>query len=85
MSALYWNYRGLGLPSIVDELRRLVCQCNPCTLFLCETNLPVGHIHRMQAWLGFSHAFVVDMVGSRGSLALFSKELYNYYRILRVM
>lgn len=74
MSALCWNYRGLGLPLAVDELRRLIHQHNPCIVFLCESKLPAEQIHRIQAQLGFSHAFAIDAIGSRGGLAFFWKE-----------
>lgn len=37
MNVLAWNCRGLGLDSIVGELRDLIRSYNPAVVFLCET------------------------------------------------
>ena len=41
MSAIYWNYRGLGNPCTVKALQKVVLEEDPTLVFIIETKLVV--------------------------------------------
>lgn len=76
MSALSFNYRGLGNPSAVNSLRDLIRRGAPSIVFLMETKLSSMEFERIRDRLGDFHSVVVDSVGRAGGLALlWSKDV----------
>ena len=83
MSTLSYNCRGLGNPSTVCELRKIVRQEAPSLLFVMETKIRGKRVEDLRATLGFAGCFAVDSVGLSGGIGLFWSndvhvELKNY-------
>ena len=76
MKILSWNYRGLGNPRTVRELRRLVKEKKSEVVFLMETKLNNKKLEPIRVKLGFSNVFGVDSVRKSGGLALFGKVIH---------
>ena len=70
MKILSLNYRGLGIPEAVEELRCLVREKGPKILFLSETRLDMDGFHKLKKKLDFTVGFVVPRIGLGGGLAL---------------
>ena len=83
MSFLSWNYRGLGNPAAVRELRSVVKQEGPCLLFVMKTKIAANRVENLKNQLGFVGCFAVDSDGLSGGIGLFwsaevQVELQNY-------
>jgi hypothetical protein len=70
MIAISWNFRGLGNPQTVKDLRRLVKAKRPTMIFLMETKLRQIKMEKIICTLGFNNLLVVDSIGKSGGLAL---------------
>ena len=71
MSAIAWNYRGLGNPQTVGVLREYVQQCDPKIVFLAKTKMKISRIKRVKVKLDFANGFYVQRKGQGGGLAMF--------------
>lgn len=83
MRCLSWNYRGLGNPEAVRELRKVVRQEAPALLFVMETKIRAKRVEVLQSQLGFAGCFAVDSEGLSGGIGLFwstevNVKLKNY-------
>jgi exonuclease III len=74
MNLLSWNYRGLGNPRAIWDLRLLVKEKQPNLLFLMETRAKNKKLQAIRCSLGFEGMFSVDPVGLSGGIALFWKN-----------
>jgi exonuclease III len=64
MNLLSWNYRGLGNPRAIWDLRLLVKEKQPNLLFLMETRAKNKKLQAIRCSLGFEGMFSVDPVGA---------------------
>ena len=71
MNCLSLNCRGLGNPSTVRELRKVVRQEGPSLLFVMETKIKGKRVEDLRHVLGFSGCFAVDSDGLSGGVGLF--------------
>ena len=71
MNCLSLNCRGLGNPSTVRELRKVVKQEGPSLLFVMETKIRGKRVEDLKHVLGFSGCFAVDSDGLSGGVGLF--------------
>ncbi|KAK6140636.1 hypothetical protein DH2020_025620 [Rehmannia glutinosa] len=69
MSILCWNYRGLGNPQTIQELRTSIRNKSPQLVFLSETKCKTPVIEKIKRYLNL-HGFSVDAQGRSGGLAL---------------
>jgi hypothetical protein len=74
MKAVSQNYRGLGNQPAVRGLLDLQKAEDPDILFLSETKLLEKEMERFRWMLNMPNLIVVDCVGRRGGLALFSRK-----------
>ena len=70
MIALGWNYRGLGNPRLVHELRELVQRWKPKIVFLKETKMKKYRMEREKFKIGLLNGLIVPSVGRSGGLAM---------------
>ncbi|GAU48556.1 hypothetical protein TSUD_405720 [Trifolium subterraneum] len=77
MIILSWNYRGLGGPSAIPNLRKLARLHKPDILFLSETLAYARHLETIRVMLGFDSCLAVDVEGRSGGLAVLWKESSN--------
>ncbi|KAK6160575.1 hypothetical protein DH2020_003956 [Rehmannia glutinosa] len=63
------NYRGLGNPRTIRELREVIRDKSPHLLFLCETKCNSHAIDKLKSDLGF-YGLSVDSTGRSSGLAL---------------
>lgn len=70
MNLIAWNYRGLGTPQAVHEVRKIVNRFSPNILFLCETKKTKKEMEWIRVKLGFTSCFSVDSIGRSGGLAV---------------
>jgi exonuclease III len=85
MSILSWNYRGLGNPRAVRDLRQLVREKKPKMVFIMETKMHHHRLEFLKFKLGMDNLFGVDSVGKSGGLCLLWKKevdvkIQNYSR-----
>lgn len=67
MKLLSWNCRGLGGPSTISQLKKLVRVSLPDVTFICETKQKSGFVNTVCRSLKCKgHWEVVDPVESRG-------------------
>ncbi|KAK2376763.1 hypothetical protein QL285_077521 [Trifolium repens] len=75
MKIISWNCRGLGNPSAVRALLRLIRIENPQVVFLMETRLKEDEMERIKFKCGFNSGISVACTGSgrerSGGIALF--------------
>ncbi|CAJ2638124.1 unnamed protein product [Trifolium pratense] len=64
MKIISWNCRGLGNPSAVRALLRLIRNENPQVVFLMETRLKEDEMEKIKRRCGFSFGISVDCMGS---------------------
>ena len=78
MKILSWNCRGLGNPSAVLALLRLIRLQNPCCVFLMETRLKSFEFEGIKQKCGFNSCLAIDCRGNgkerAGGLALMWRE-----------
>nr|CCA66036.1 hypothetical protein [Beta vulgaris subsp. vulgaris] len=71
---LSWNCRGMGSPSALSALRRLLASENPQIVFLSETKLKSYEMESVKKKLKWEHMVAVDCEGEcrkrRGGLAM---------------
>lgn len=77
MIVICWNCRGLGKPSAVRSLTKLVRSRDPTLLFLCETRLGKREADKVRYRLGFANCFVVENDGGGVCLMLLWKGELN--------
>lgn len=74
MSGISWNCRGLGNPSTVRELNRIIKQKKPIFVFLMETKPTSSEFAPLLGKLGFEFSHIIDCDlshgGRRGGLCL---------------
>lgn len=71
MRLMAWNYRGLGSPSTVPQLKESLQLFKPNLIFLCETKWRrgfVGTVCKNVDWK--DRWFVVELDGRSGGLLL---------------
>ncbi|CAM8919819.1 unnamed protein product [Rhodiola kirilowii] len=73
MSALVWNYRGIGGAVTVRTLINLVRVNHPLVVGLLETKAGKARMERIQREIGFRNGFVVESRGRSGGLVLWWK------------
>ena len=71
MKTLSWNYRGIGNPATVRELRDLAKDYAPSVLFIMETQIDKYRVENLRYTLGFYSCFEVKSSGRSGGLVLF--------------
>jgi hypothetical protein len=71
MKILCLNYRGLGHPEAVFEVRSLVKLHRPMVVFLSDTRIFSDRVDRLQQSLGFSAGLGVGSYGRGGGLAFY--------------
>ncbi|CAM8887236.1 unnamed protein product [Rhodiola kirilowii] len=74
MSALVWNYRGLGGAATVRALAELVRANYPRLVGRMETKAGKVRMERVQKEIGFRNGFIVESRGRSGGLALWWRE-----------
>ena len=74
MSALSWNYRGLGNLQTVRALQEVIASEDPILVFLMETKLSKEEMTKKKYTLGFTKGLIVARNGSKGGLALLWKK-----------
>jgi len=74
MKTLSWNYRGIGNPATVRELRDLAKNYAPSVLFIMETQIDKYRVENLRYTLGFDSCFEVKSSGRSGGLGLFWKN-----------
>ena len=77
MKILSWNYRGIGDPATVRELRDLVELSSPTILCLVETQLQKSRVEGLRFSLGFDFSFAVGSSGRSGGICFFWKNSVN--------
>ncbi|KAM7266465.1 hypothetical protein ACFE04_004362 [Oxalis oulophora] len=70
MNALFWNCRGLGRPSTVQNLVQLVHKERPMLMFLSETKKTSREMEVIRCRVGMSNCMAVSSSGRSGGLAL---------------
>ena len=76
MNCISWNCQGLGNPSIVRELRKIVKQEGPALLFVMETKIRGKRVESLQPLLGFASSFAVDSDGLSGGIGFFCHRMF---------
>ena len=71
MSLMCWNYRGIGKPATVKELRELEKQFAPSVLCILETQIEGTRVESLAGPLGFDKSFAVSSSGRSGGLGMF--------------
>jgi exonuclease III len=71
MSIIGWNFRGLGSPSVIPDLKYLDQRFNPDLLFLGETLVHRNKIETFRYVLGFDSCISVDRPSRSGVLLFF--------------
>ncbi|KAE8793329.1 hypothetical protein D1007_32030 [Hordeum vulgare] len=71
MSALCWNYHGMGKAATVRELRNFVRQFPPTMLCIVETQIKGYRVEVLVSTLGYDNAYAVDSQGRSGGMGLF--------------
>jgi exonuclease III len=74
MSILSWNCRGLGQPSTVQELSRLVQQYCTKIVFLSETRQQQNRVSNLRFRFGYKNSFVANGKGKGGGLVIYWDE-----------
>ena len=77
MSAICWNYRGLGNPRTVDTLQKSVLEEDPTLVFLMETKFTVEEMDGIKHKLERSQGMIVPSVRRSRGLARLWKELLS--------
>jgi len=72
MSLIWWNYRGLGSPSTVSNLKYVVRTYKPDAISPSETMTTSNKIEELKYMLAFDYCLYVDRVGRGGGLACLS-------------
>lgn len=78
MLILSWNCRGLGSPTAVQDLRRVVRRFKPWVVFLCETKLSAFEMKKVKLALDFPSGVFVEAEGGKGGLALLWKDEVSF-------
>src|SRR4051812_9006406 len=74
MSVICWNFRGLGTPATVREVRDLTNKHAPSVLCLVETQLQKARAELLCQSLGFNKTFAVSSSGRSGGLVVYWKD-----------
>ena len=74
MKILSWNYRGIGDPATVRELRDLLEISSPSILCLVGTQLQKARVEGLRSSLGFDFSFGVGSSGRSGGICIFWKN-----------
>jgi len=74
MSAISWNYRGLGNPLAVKALQKVVLEKDLTLVFLMETKLDVSEMNGIKRKIERQQCLVVPSVQHGGGLALLWKN-----------
>jgi hypothetical protein len=74
MSALIWNYQGLGHPGTVHELICLVQKYRPKLVFISKTRQDRECVRNLRWRLGLRKCFAANGEGKGGGIALFWDE-----------
>ncbi|CAA0833295.1 Unknown protein, partial [Striga hermonthica] len=83
MLAAVWNYRGLGGPSTVSQIRETIRSHHPIFTFLFETKKSFAFVKTVVRRLGFEDRFsVVDPQGLRGGLLLLWNNSVNIINLV---
>ncbi|XP_023881716.1 uncharacterized protein LOC111994088 [Quercus suber] len=83
MSAISWNYRGLGNPLTVKALQKVVLEKDPSLVFLMETKFTVSEMDDIKRKIERQQGLVVPRVRRAGGLALLWRnslqvDIFNY-------
>lgn len=60
MNILFWNYRGLGNPGVVQALQELITMEDPKVVFLSEIKLRNPRANVLRIRLGYQCDLTVD-------------------------
>lgn len=83
MIGIAWNCQGLGHPTTIRHLRRLVKSHRPDFIFLSETKLSCStSMSSFVTSLGFDCFEFVPSIGTSGGLALLWNETVNFKVVL---
>lgn len=74
MKILTWNYRGLGEPSTISQLKESIKLYLPDITFVCETKQKKRFVNIVCKSLKVIKEEVVDPIGRKGGLLLFWGE-----------
>lgn len=74
MKIVSWNIRGLRNSRHVRRLKSKIRAINPRILLLMETKLSAKNMEMARRKLGFIHGIDVDVIGTKGGLALCWKD-----------
>ncbi|XP_030946004.1 uncharacterized protein LOC115970518 [Quercus lobata] len=74
MSAISWNYRGLGNPLTVNALQKVVLEKDPTLVFLMETKFDVSEMDGIKRKIERQQGLVVPSIKRAGGLALLWKN-----------
>ncbi|KAB1671559.1 hypothetical protein, partial [Gossypium barbadense] len=77
MKFMCWNYRGMGNPAKIRELKQLIGAHNPDIIFLSETKMNGNDFRRVQNKCRLQNGLTVNSEGRSGGLALMWKEGTN--------
>ncbi|KAK5833737.1 hypothetical protein PVK06_017591 [Gossypium arboreum] len=77
MKILSWNYRGVGNPATVRELKQLLVANVPDIVFLCETKISSNGFHRIRNMCKMKGCLAVSLEGKSGDLALLWRDIMN--------
>ena len=70
MSAIYWNFRGLGNPCTVKDFQKTVLEEDPTLVFIIETKFIVSEMEGIKSKLDWQPGLVVSSIRQGGGLAL---------------
>ena len=74
MKMISWNYRGMGSPLTVHNLKG-ICKSHSLEIgFFCETKNPTSLVEKQLRRCGFTRVFCVDPLGRAGGVAIGWKE-----------
>ncbi|KAM0971581.1 hypothetical protein ACFX13_019764 [Malus domestica] len=74
MIYLAWNYRGIGLDSTIDALRKQIRLNKPSIVFLLETKARGNGIESIRRTMGYQYGFFVGAIGQSEGLYLWWKD-----------
>ncbi|PPR88585.1 hypothetical protein GOBAR_AA32098 [Gossypium barbadense] len=72
-----WNYRGLGNPAKLRELKQLLAANNPDLIFLSETKMSANDFRRVQNKCRMQNGLAVNSEGRSGGLTLMWRDGMN--------
>ena len=70
MSAISWNYRGLGNPLTVNAFQKVVLEKDPTLVFLMETKFDVTEMDGIKRKIERQQGLVVPSIRWAGGFAL---------------